>query len=107
MEFNYYDNTHGISRDSNGRAAAISPSEYWWNATVSDDMPIYDIGGKLYCAAGWNGEIYLHSFRVLDRFTAADNEEHELLPIYRFQDEEREPGEDNDNDFEIVGFEIC
>lgn len=30
----------------------------------------------------------------------------EDMPIYRYQDEEREPDGDNDDDFEIVGFDL-
>ena len=101
-----YDLRCGIVRDAAGYAQRVEPCAYWWNAPASDDMPIYKIGGALYCATGWNGESYLHSFRVLDRLTAADSEEHILRPIYRYQDEDRQPDEDNDDDFEIIGFEI-
>lgn len=31
---------------------AITPIDYWWNAGPSDEMPIYSIGGALYCASG-------------------------------------------------------
>lgn len=33
----------------------ITPVAHWWNAQPSNDMPIYDIDGVLYCADGWNG----------------------------------------------------
>lgn len=100
------DRERGIVRDWDGYAQEIEAVDAWWNAQVSDRMPIYRIGGALYCATGWNGESYTESFRVVDRFTAADNETHDLRPIYRFQDEEREPDEDSDEDFEIVGFDV-
>lgn len=96
----------GIDCDFAGYAQSIEPISYWWNASVSDNMPIYSIGGSLYCAYGWNGESYLKAFRVIDRFTAADKEKHELSPIYRYQDENREPDEDNDDDSDIVGFYV-
>lgn len=101
-----YDKRCGITRDETGRAVEIEPVDYWWNRGVSEDMAIYKIGGELYCAYGWNGECYTESFRVIDRLTAADEKKHTLRPIYRFQDEGREPDEDNDDDFEIIGFEL-
>lgn len=105
-----HDFSCGITRDANGRALEIEPVDFWWNAPVSENMPIYRIGDALYCAAGWNGECYCESFRVLDKFTAAETATHEMTPIYRYQDEGKEldeDGDDNDTDFEIVGFAIC
>lgn len=101
-----YDRQHGISRDASGRANQIEAVDSWWNAQVSDRMDIYRVGDDLICAAEWNGEDYSGSFRVLDRFTAADNTTLELRPIYRFQDEERDPDEDAEDDFDVVGFDV-
>lgn len=96
----------GIVRDSAGYAQPVEPVSYWWNASASDKMPIYRLGGELYCAYGWNGEEWSDSFRVIDRWDVADDKKHELSPIYRYQDEDRDPDEDNDDDFEIVGFYV-
>lgn len=101
-----YDRTHGITRDSSGRAREIESVDCWWNAGLDDRMEIYHIGGELICAYGWNGDSFQDSFRVVDRFTLADNEKLVLSPIYRFEDEEREPDEDTDEDFEIIGFDV-
>lgn len=101
-----YDRQHGITRDSSGRALAIDPVDSWWNASVSDGMDVYRIGDSLICAAGWNGEAYAKSFRVADRFTAADSEVLTLRPVYRFQDEERDPDEDAEDDFDVIGFDV-
>lgn len=86
----------------------IAPVAHWWNAQPSNDMPIYDIGGVLYCADGWNGEAYLHSFRVLNAYDLdADHpQEVELWPVYRFQAENREFDEDDPAAAEIVAFEV-
>lgn len=99
----------GITRNPDGSSKTIELVDYWWSARVSDDMSIYRIADKLYCAYGWNGESYLKSFRVLDRFTLADEEEVELRPIYRFESdgiEITEENEDDDSLFEIVGFDV-
>lgn len=101
-----YDHQHGITRDSSGRAHEITPVDRWWNAPVSDSMDIYRIGDDLICAAGWNGEQYTQSFRISDRFTVADDEVLTLRPVYRFQDEERDPDEDAEDDFDVVGFAV-
>lgn len=86
----------------------ITPVAYWWNAQPSNDMPIYDIGGVLYCADGWNGEAYLHSFRVRNAYDldVEHPQEVELWPVYRFQMEDREFDEDDDTAAEIVSFEV-
>jgi hypothetical protein len=86
----------------------ITPVAHWANAQPSNDMPIYNIGGVLYCADGWNGEAYLHSFRVLNAY-ALDTEhpqEVELWPVYRFEAENRDFDEGDDTAAEIVGFAI-
>lgn len=88
---------------------AISPVDYWWAAQSSIDMPIYDADGVLYCADGWNGEAYLHSFRVLNRFDIDPEhpQEVELWPIYRYEAECWEYDEENaDYDNQIVAFEV-
>lgn len=93
----------------NENIKAIAPVDSWWNAQPSNDMPIYDIDGALYCADGWNGEAYLHSFRVLNRYDldTENPQEVELWPVYRFQAEGREfDEEDADRDSEIVAFEV-
>lgn len=86
----------------------IAPVARWWNAQPSNDMPIYNINGALYCADGWNGEAYLHSFRVLNAYDLdeAHPQEVELWPVYRFQAENREFDEDDPDAAEIVGFEV-
>lgn len=86
----------------------LKPVAHWWNAQPSNDMPIYDIGGALYCADGWNGEAFLKSFRVLNAYDLdADHPQPvELWPVYRFQAEAREFDEDDPAAAEIVGFEI-
>ena len=86
----------------------ITPVAHWANAQPSNDMPIYNIGGVLYCADGWNGEAYLHSFRVLNAY-ALDTEhpqEVELWPVYRYEVEGREFAEDDETAGEIVNFAI-
>ena len=86
----------------------ITPVAFWWNAQPSNDMPIYDIDGILYCADGWNGEAYLHSFRVLNAYDldAEHPQEVELWPVYRFEAENRDFDEGDDTAAEIVGFAI-
>lgn len=67
----------------------IKPVDYWWNAQQGEEMPIYDLGGVLYCAAGWNGEAYTRAFRVLNRYEV-DQENPQpvtLRPVYVFQAE--------------------
>lgn len=90
---------------------AITPIDYWWNAGPSDEMPIYSIGGALYCASGWNGEAYLHSFPVTSRYDAIPGaREVELRPIYAYEalgvdpDTIREDADEYLN--QIVDFEI-
>lgn len=67
----------------------LIPVDSWWNAQPSDPMPIYNLGGVLYCAAGWNGEAYTRAFRVLNRYEV--DAEHPqpvtLRPVYIFQAE--------------------
>lgn len=106
MTNNAYDLSCGITRDASGRALPIEEVSCWWNANVSERMPIYRIGSELICAYGWDGESYAESFRVADRFTALDEQKLCLTPIRRFQDEERDPDEDNEDDFEFVGFDV-
>ena len=86
----------------------ITPVDHWANAQPSNDMPIYDIGGVLYCADGWNGEAYTHSFRVLNAYDLdADHpQEVELWPVYRYEVEGREFAEDDETAGEIVNFAI-
>ena len=86
----------------------IKPVAHWWNAQPSNNMPIYDIGGALYCADGWNGEAFLRSFRVLNAYDLdADHPQTvELWPVYRFQAESRDYDEDDPAAAEIVAFEI-
>lgn len=71
-------------------------------------MPIYDIGGALYCADGWNGEAYLHSFRILNAndLDSEHPQEVELWPVYRYEVESREFAEDDETAGEIVNFAI-
>lgn len=101
-----YDHQHGITRDSSGRAYEVTPVDCWWDAQVSDSMDIYRVGDSLICAAGWNGEAYVQSFRVTDRFTVADSDVLTLRPVYRYEDEERDPDEDAEDDFDVVGFDV-
>ena len=86
----------------------IAPVTHWWNAQPSNDMPIYDIGGVLYCADGWNGEAYLHSFRVLNAYDLDTDhpEEVELWPVYRCEVEGREFADDDETAGEIVNFSV-
>lgn len=101
-----YDLCCGITRDASGRALPIEEVSCWWNADASERMPIYRIGHGLICAYGWSGESYTEAFRVADRFTALDEEKLDLRPVHRFEDEERDPDEENEDDFEIVGFDV-
>ena len=66
---------------------SIEPITNWHNAQPSDPMPIYNINGTLYCAAGWNGEAFVHSFRVLNRYDVDPDypEEVTLRPLYVFE----------------------
>ncbi len=86
----------------------IKPVTHWWDAQPSNDMPIYDIGGALYCADGWNGEAFLESFRVLNAYDLDPDHPQpvELWPVYRFQAEGRDFDEDDPAAAEIVAFEI-
>lgn len=86
----------------------IKPVAHWWNAQPSNDMPIFDIGGALYCADGWNGEAFLKSFRVLNAYDLdADHPQTvELWPVYRFQAEPGDYDEEDPAAAEIVAFEI-
>jgi hypothetical protein len=67
----------------------LIPVDSWWTAQPIDPMPIYDLGGVLYCAAGWNGEAYTRAFRVLNRYEvdAENPQEVTLRPVYIFQAE--------------------
>lgn len=67
----------------------LNPVDYWHNAQPSDPMPIYDLNGALYCAAGWNGESYTHAFRVLSRYDLDPDypQEVTLRPVYVFEAE--------------------
>lgn len=98
-----YDVRTGITRDADGRAVEITPVDYWWDAGTDELMPIYRLGDHLICAYGWNGEAFIHSFEVADKFTAIDDAECVLTPIYRYADENRDPNEDAEEVFEIVG----
>lgn len=100
----FSDSEAGITRDGSGHILAIDPTDWWWNADVSETMAIYRINGKLYCANGWNGEAYIDSFEVSDRYTAVAGSQLCMLPIYRFEAECREPDENDDECGEIVGF---
>lgn len=102
-KFSWDDCDVGITRDGNNRITEIKPVDYWWNASAPESMPIYRIGGKLFCAYGWDGEEYSESFEVLDKFTDVDGSSCSLCPVYRCEAESRDPDE-NDDDFEIVGF---
>lgn len=86
----------------------LKPVAHWWNAQPSNDMPIYDIGGALYCADGWNGQAFLQSFRVLNAYDLdADHPQPvELWPVYHFQAEPGDYDEDDPAAAEIVAFEI-
>lgn len=87
---------------------AITPVGHWFKAQPSNDMPIYSIGGALYCADGWNGEAYLHSFRVLNAHDLDTDhpQEVELWPVYRCEVEGREFAEDDETAGEIVNFSV-
>ena len=67
----------------------LTPVGYWWNTQPSNDMPIYNIDGALYCADGWNGEAYVHSFRVLNAYDLDTDHPQPvtLRPVYVFQAE--------------------
>lgn len=111
-ETEFSDFSCGIVRDSNGRACEIEAVDAWWNAPVSEDMLIYKIGDSLICANGWNGLSFTNSFRVSDRYTAVDNAEISLTPIYRWQDEKLEMSEIEENSdmwdaaTEVIGFSV-
>ena len=70
---------------------------YWWD---EGDIEIVKINGELYALDGWNGEIYLHCWKCLDRFTAdpEDKEEYKIRPIYG------KPDEDGNEDY--IGYEL-
>lgn len=108
-KFRFSDSEVGITRDESGHILEIAPADWWWNAGVSENMAIYRINGKLYCADGRNGEEYIDSFEVSDRYTAMEGSKLRMIPIYRFEAESREPADENDEekweeDWEIVGF---
>lgn len=106
-----YDKIRDITRDSNGRAITLEPVDCWWNADYFSDMPIYQIGDKLYCAYGWDGSEYIESFEVSDCFTAVGGNL-TLQPVYRYEDEgiDLESVEDDDDLYncacEIIGFVV-
>lgn len=54
---------------------------YLWN---DKDIKIVEIDGEMYALDGWNGESYLHCWKVLDEegLKQADNKEYILTPVY-------------------------
>lgn len=80
----------------------------WWN---DSSIQIVEIDGDLYALNGWNGEKYTDCFRVIDRFTAADDDrKYEIRPIYfwsDFDEDSEEFRDQNGNIYDgIGGYEI-
>lgn len=98
--------------NSINRTPAKEPVGYWWN---DSRIEVFEIDGKYYAAAGWNGEKYEDSFEVTRRVgntffdAAADCV---LAPVYRFEAEDIdldriEEGTDEwDSAVEIVDYHV-
>ena len=93
----------------------LKPVDHWHAEQPSEPMPIYDLGGVLYCAAGWNGEAYTRAFRVRNRYEvdAENPQEVTLRPVYVFQAEgiDLDTVEENSDEWDRVtafaDFDIC
>ena len=81
-------------------------NEFWCDT----DIVICNINGERYALNGWNGEKYLHCWKCIDRWTAADDREYEVTPIYHWEkwNEEAEEFQDADGNAinGIIGYEL-
>ena len=66
----------------------------WWN---DSSIHLIEKDGNVYALAGWNGESYYNSWKVIEDGLTASEEEYIITPIYK------QLGED---DFEVIDYEI-
>lgn len=69
----------------------------WW---ANKDIELVSIDGKVYALNGWNGDKYISCWECTgDHYLdfAEDGREYEIKPIYQ---------EDENGDFEIIGYEV-
>lgn len=83
-------------------------TKYWQDT----DIRIECINGALYALNGWNGEKYLHCWKCIDRWTAADDDtEYEITPVYDWSLWNEDAGEFQDsygNSINgIIGYEVA
>ncbi len=65
----------------------------WWN---DRDIELVEINGTVYALNGWNGETYLNCWICSGEFNMdASEQEYEISPVYS-----------NDEDMEIIGYEV-
>ena len=75
---------------------------YWVGTT---DIPVVSIDGELYALDGWNGEKWLHCWKCIDRYTAADDDrEYEIIPHYDWEDYDEDA--DVMDDDTLTGYEV-
>lgn len=80
----------------------------WWN---NNDIEIVEIDGELYALNGWNGEKWVHCWKCIDRFTAAEEDAaYEIVPIYdwsKWNKEEEEFQDENGTAIDgLIGYEV-
>ncbi len=66
----------------------------WWN---DSSIELIEKDGNVYALAGWNGEKYYNCWMVIEDGLTASEEEYIITPVYN---------QVNDNEFEIVDYEI-
>lgn len=75
------------------------------------DIDVVNIDGTLYALNGWNGERWMHCWRCLDEYTAADEDcAYEIAPVYDWSKWNDDAGEFQDeigNSINgIIGYEV-
>lgn len=67
----------------------------WWN---DSSIELIEKDGAIYALAGWNGEKYYNCWKCTGEFNMDTSEEEYIItPVYN---------QVNDNEFEIVDYEI-
>lgn len=66
----------------------------WWN---DSSIHLIEKDGNIYALAGWNGESYCNSWKVIEDGLTASEEDYIITPIYK------QLGED---DFEVIDYMI-
>lgn len=71
----------------------------WW---ASSDIEVVRLENELYVLDGWNGERFLHCNKCIDNYNLdeSDKKEYVIEPIYK------QVGDEEDEEFELVGYEI-